>query len=350
MEVTELNHLLEKVKGLMNARTYEVYSKAQRYCIGVLDQASQIIDDYLSQRGVNKDNICFVAVGSVGRFEALQASDLDFIPILKDKDTLKNFLEHDREIRNLLRSGLNLKISKGEDLTKCIDLDSLTSQEAIGGNKDSSTLLTKRILVLTEGRQIAGNLRLQEIRRKILSSYAGAERTRGRHVLSLCNDIARYYRTLCIEYKAKVDLYDKDWCTRNIKLRHSRKFWYFSLIISTISLAATHPEGEQVYFDGLLKAFEVPPYLRIFYALGEKHGVLLGKLLERYAWYLEFMSNSTHREALAKITHAERYNSNLGNPFPQMKLNSDMLANDMFQIINGLEGFMQQRIYEWFLL
>lgn len=162
--------------------------------------------------------------------------------------------------------------------------------------------------------------------------------------------MARYYRTLGIEYKAKVDILDKDWCTRNIKLRHSRKFWYFSLIISVVSLAARHPEGEREYVNGLLQAFELPPYIRIFKAIGDKHGILLGDLFERYAWYLEFMSNKEHRKALAKITHTERYNAELSNPFPQMKLNSDMLAVDILRIINSLEAYMQRRIFDWFLL
>jgi hypothetical protein len=132
----------------------------------------------------------------------------------------------------------------------------LTAAESIGGDKDASSALTKRILILTEGKQAGGNLPLDEVRRAVMGAYAGADRSRGRHVLSLCNDIARYYRTLCIEYKAKVDDPDKDWCTRNVKLRHSRKFWYFSCLMTFVAVADSNPQGDDQYINGLLDYFK----------------------------------------------------------------------------------------------
>jgi hypothetical protein len=90
---------------------------------------------------------------------------------------------------------------------------------------------------------VSGSLEIEAIRRRILEAYA-EERTSGRHVLSFCNDIARYYNTLCIEYKAKIDEEGKDWCTRNMKLRHSRKLWYFSNILSIVNVSEAHPLGE----------------------------------------------------------------------------------------------------------
>ncbi len=332
----------------MNNRTYEVFLKAQAHCTDILKQTNIIVNDFLRKNGIKEENVCFVAVGSVGRLEALHASDLDFIPLLVDKKALEEFQPFDKDLRNLLSSNLNLKISEGADLTRSASVSELIEKKAIGGEKDNSTWLTKRVLVLTEGRQAGGAFPLKEIRNKILHAYSGSERTRGRHVLSLCNDVARYYRTLGIEYKAKVDILDKDWCTRNIKLRHSRKFWYFSLIISIVALAAKHPEGEKEYIEGLLDAFELPPYIRIFEAIGDKHG-LVGELFDRYAWYLEFMSNKDHRKALTKVTHKDRYNPELSNPFPQMKLNSDMLAVEILRIINSLDSYMKQRVFDWFL-
>lgn len=323
--------------------------KAHKHCTDIIDKTSTVVNDFLRQKKINKDNVCFVAVGSVGRLEALQASDLDFMPILKDKNSLEEYLPHDKAFRSVLRSNLGLKISEGADLTRCASINDLIDKQSIGGDKDNSTWLTKRVLVLTEGKQAGGAFPLKEIHKKILHAYSGSERTRGRHVLSLCNDVARYYRTLGIEYKAKVDVLDKDWCTRNIKLRHSRKFWYFSLIISIVALAAKHPEGEKEYIEGLLDAFQLPPYIRVFKAIYDKHGMLLGELFDRYAWYLEFMANKDHRKALMEVTHKERYNPELSNPFPQMKLNSDMLAVDILRIINSLDSYMQKRIFDWFL-
>ena len=162
--------------------------------------------------------------------EALEASDFDFVPVTWDDATLKAYVSHDRPLRDELRKGLGVKVSAGQDLTSPVSITSLVEPDCIGGTKDNSGALTKRILILTESRQVAGGFDLGEIRRALLDAYASEDRTSGRHVLSLCNDIARYYKTLCIEYKAKIDDEEKDWCTRNMKLRHSRKFWYFANI------------------------------------------------------------------------------------------------------------------------
>jgi hypothetical protein len=176
---------------------------------------------------------------------------------------------------------LGLKVSRGEELTAPVDMDTLTDPESVGGNKDCSAALTRRVLLLSEGIQAGGKFKIADVRKAVLGTYAGADRTRGRHVLSLCNDLARYYRTLCIEYKAKADDPDETWCTRNMKLRHSRKFWYFSCILSIVAIANQNPQGDDRCTVELLKAFEKPPYLRLFEAVEERQRGLVGRILGR---------------------------------------------------------------------
>lgn len=86
-EITKLNEFLEKMRCLMNHRTYEVFLKAQKHCTDILNKTSIVVNDFLRKKGIREDDVCFVAVGSVGRLEALQASDLDFIPLLKNNNT-----------------------------------------------------------------------------------------------------------------------------------------------------------------------------------------------------------------------------------------------------------------------
>lgn len=209
----------------VNSRAWAVLEKARLHCEKLLSDVRMVCDGFLTSRGVKLEDVCMVIVGSVGRQEALEASDVDLIPVLSSAEVLAAFLLRDKPLRQELRDKLGVKVSQGDDLTKCVSLEELTDPESIGGEKDGSSALTKRILILTEGKQAGGQLPLNEVRQAVMKAYAGAERSRGRHVLSLCNDVARYYRTLCIEYKAKADDPDKDWCTRNMKLRHSRKFW-----------------------------------------------------------------------------------------------------------------------------
>jgi hypothetical protein len=226
----------------------------------------------------------------------------------------------------------------------------LTDPETIGGNRDESNILTRRILILTESRQVGGKLSLPAVRQKIMQAYAGAERTRGRHVLSLCNDLARYYRTLCIEYKAKADDPAKDWCTRNMKLRHSRKFWYFASILCIIAIADRNPQGDAAYIQGLLEAFEKPPFLRLFHAVDAQHHGLVGRVLEPFAWFLDFMSDPARRTALENVGHKDRHRMGLDNPFHAVKLNSDRLHQEMLTLLDSLPAHQRRRILSWFLL
>ena len=214
---------------------------------------------------------------------------------------------------------------------------------------DDASHLTRRILVLTEGRQVAGDYDLRSVKRRILDAYEDEERSQGRHILSLCNDVARYYRTLCIEYKPKADDEQGDWCTRNIKLRHSRKIWYFSTLVSVVKLSERYPRGGDDYGDELLRVLTESPVERLFEAFAATQNTELGKLLETYAYFLKFMSKDDHREALARVPYADRHESRLENPFPAMKLNSDLLHRRIVDIIEGMPLASRRRVFDWFL-
>jgi hypothetical protein len=338
------------VREHVNERTWNALENARKHCESVLSQIKMICDKFLAEKGLNPQDVCCVVVGSVGRVEALAASDIDLIPVLSSNDSLKAYQPYDKALREAIRSTLNIKVSQGDDLTKCVSLEELLDPETIGGDKDCSSVLTKRILILTEGKQAGGNLPLNTVREKIMKAYAGAERTRGRHVLSLCNDIARYYRTLCIEYKAKADDPAKDWCTRNMKLRHSRKFWYFSCLMTIVALADSNPQGDTPFITGLLEAFDKSPVQRLFKAVGKDHRGMVGRATESFSWFLDFMASKQHREKLEKVPHDNRYEMILDNPFHAVKLNSDRLHQELLTLIDSLPTHQRHRIMTWFLL
>jgi hypothetical protein len=337
-------------ENYLRPRAHQIFARAEAHSKTLIEQARASIDAYLRAESIDAATICIACVGSVGRREALESSDLDLIPILATKEALQLFRPHDSKIREVVRERLRVPISKGEDLTKAVALQDLVDPETIGGSRDDSGSLTKRVLILTESSQVAGELRLTEVRRAILDCYSNPERTSGRHVLSLCNDIARYYRTLCIEYKAKVDVEDKDWCTRNMKLRHSRKIWYFSNIISISHLADDNPIQRDTFADALCSLLDRPPCVRLLQALANSHPIEVGNLLEHLSYFIDFMSRKENRAALAKVTHEDRYNASLGNPFPAVKFNSDALHNCMMSILNGLDPPRRKVVLDWFLL
>jgi predicted nucleotidyltransferase len=340
----------------VNNRAWVLLEKARKYCDKLLGEIRAIADAFLADKNLTPEDVCFVVVGSVGRQEALEGSDIDLIPVLRSAAALATFQPHDKPLRQEIKDKLKaiyereIKVSQGDDLTKCVSLEELTDLESIGGEKDGSSILTKRILMLTEGKQAGGKFPLNEVRQAVMKTYAGAERSRGRHVLSLCNDIARYYRTLCIEYKAKVDDPDKDWCTRNMKLRHSRKLWYFSCLMTVVALADSNPQGDHAYIAGLLEAFDKSPVQRLFNAVREEQRGNAGRITEPFAWFLEFMAAQAHRDKLAQIAHDTRYEVTLDNPFPAVKFNSDRMHQEILLLIDSLPAYQRHRILSWFLL
>ena len=339
----------DEALGKVKTETADIYRKAQAWCDQKIERAGECIHSFEASRQVSLKDICLVVVGSVGRSEALAASDLDLVPIARTAQALSEFEKWDSDLRKDLSQTLGVKVSKGEHLTKADTICNLVETESIGGTEDSSPNLTRRILILTESRQVGSGYELQTVKKGILEAYEGEDISRGRHILSLCNDIARYYRTLCVEYKTKADGDAESWCTRNLKLRHSRKIWYFSSIVMFAKLAERYPRGDESYKLQLLQELEVSPVARLARVLEESQGFELGRLLEAYAFFLRFMSNQSHRERLSKVAHEDRYDDLLDNPFPMLKFNSDILHRHILDIIEGMQQSTRRRVLDWFL-
>lgn len=339
---------LAALEGMVSARARKIFADAKTFSTEKLAKCSETIGGYLEKEGLAASELCFVAVGSVGRYEALSCSDLDLIPVLGNLSE-DEFKPHDRPIRDAVSASLGVKVSQGDELTRFQRLEELTAPESIGGDKDSNTSLTKRVLILSEGAQAGGGLKLSDVRRPILETYAREERTRGRHLLTLNNDIARYYRTLCIEYKAKVDVGQKTWCTRNLKLRHSRKFWYFSTMLALADHAKKGVETGDALLSRVLDTIGQPPWERLLAGLGTNTHVA-GRVLEPYAWFLDFMSKPQNREALDAVTYEKRYDAEVKNPFPAMKANSDLMHREMVSLLDVVDRPTRDRVLDWFLL
>lgn len=333
----------------IETRTLETLNKAWQHSEKVIDNVAKTINDFFIKNKLDKSKVCFIAVGSIGRKEALSASDLDLIPILASPDYLKKFEFYDKKLRRYVASKLKIKVSAGSDLTKATSIDKLTDLKGIGGDDDTSSLLTKRILILTEGIHIYGDFDINSVKKRILDSYSNNETTRGKHILTLCNDLARYYRTLCIEYKAKIDVTNKDWGTRNAKLRHSRKVWYFATLLSMIHSSKTHYYNIEEFKKELLEYLNKPPLIRLLKSVNENQYLNVGKLLNYYSWFLSYMSFNKNRKHLTTIKYSTRY-TNINGDFYKVKMNSDMVHRYICYIINDLQPSSKQKIIDWFLL
>jgi predicted nucleotidyltransferase len=330
---------------ILPERTAEILERTRATSGQRIEAAKRVVEGSLIE-GIERH--CFVVVGSVGRLEALDASDFDLLPIA-DLDSASDHAS-DQSLREALRSALEVGVSAGEDLTRSCTISDLVDPETIGGHADTSASLTRRILLLTESQHVAGGVRLDALRRQVLDAYVANGTTRGRHALSFANDVARYYRTLCIEYKGKVDAYAKSWATRNAKLRHCRKFWYLSTALSVVA-AATHERPESTR-DRLLDFLARPPVDRLWTA-GEELGVptsVVAELITSYAWFLNFMSDENRRRELDLVEHETRYELDGRYAFQAVKANSDVLHGKCLELITSLSAPHQNRLLSWFLL
>jgi hypothetical protein len=59
----------------LNERAWKVLDNARAYCERLISEVTQAVNGYLDEVFFDRADVCFVVVGSVGRFEALEASD-----------------------------------------------------------------------------------------------------------------------------------------------------------------------------------------------------------------------------------------------------------------------------------
>ncbi|EDM81809.1 hypothetical protein PPSIR1_05063 [Plesiocystis pacifica SIR-1] len=204
----------------------ERYSQARlreaRASLRALDlRLANARDDH---RGFAERGLAVFALGSLGRHEASPTSDLD-LAVLYDGQAL------DPAEAQRLREAVVDVLSPDFDILhktfdRAVDRHSLVAN--IGGREDSNLSLTYRALLLTEGAWLVGAGRATK--RGIFRAYADGQISRGRFLASLGNDLQRYYRTLCMDYRHKVEVLDKSWALRVLKLRHSRKLWHLANI------------------------------------------------------------------------------------------------------------------------
>ena len=195
--------------------------------------------DYLSgTEGVS--DACVYVIGSYGRGEASEHSDLDlFILGRSDKDREKGLLRRLDEIllkAKLIQGAQALGLPEfsgdGEYLTH-YPIHQLIKN--IGQPEDDSTnSLTARVLLLLESRSVLGEVVYDESIEGVLQAYwRNYDSHRDDFVPGyLVNDILRLWRTFCVNYEARTqEEPDEKQAKRKLKhykLQHSRLLTCYS--------------------------------------------------------------------------------------------------------------------------
>lgn len=258
----------------------------------------------------NFKHIGIIVVGSFGRKEASDHSDIDFYvvgePIKEDSEKKLQVKEGIAARKIILSIVKNAPGAEGAFGTDDI-LNESNFLKNIGGNKDNNKEITRRILLLLEGDWLYNETMFLELRKKIIERYVNPKDiTHHQLALFLLNDVIRLYRTMCVDFEYKTKELGKDWGLRNIKLAFSRKLLYFS---GVISIAETAQKIGEDKVSILVDLFSKPPVKRI----SEVCGLSAEKPLNTYKYFLEMMESSDIRKELKLIKKGEKHNcSNYG--------------------------------------
>ncbi len=168
-----------------------------------------------------------VVFGSVARYEVTSKSDVDWI-LLLDGSAMPEHRSLATEVKETLLSNKYIKPGNSGIFGTFVGSHDLVHK--IGGEDDSNSNTTRRVLLLLESLPLGGREAYDRVRKQILRRYIEDDRglTHGsgnvRIPRFLLNDLTRYWRTVTVDfvYKQVADA-DQKWALRNAKLRMSRK-------------------------------------------------------------------------------------------------------------------------------
>lgn len=324
-----------------NLRRASDFSKQRLLEISEIIQSSNKFDE------IEEAGLGFAVSGSLGRSEALGASDVDFITLCPEGLAEASAQNLDRYIRNKIREKLRCDVSKGENFTGPTYLRDISSARCIGGEGDNVNLLTKRILLLTESQPIINFEIRNAFQREILNAFLSSSSTKRRYLASITDEIVRYYRTLCIDYKSRVDWEMKSWAPRYLRLRCSRKYWFFSLIMAITALLVKFEARPEIAEPEIEKLLNQSPTMRIFSSV-EYAGI--PSQLATVAMYDKFlgkMKDVEIRKIIDSVEYSSRHNDEC---FQELKRNADRLHRAMLETIESLPANWRRHILGGFLL
>jgi len=197
-----------------------------------------LTDATASQHG---SDTSIVALGSAGRFEFTDRSDIDWVLLIDGQADLA----HQKQIASIASTVAGLASKEvGPEGTFGKMASSHDLVQYIGGGDDSNANLTRRMLLLLESRPLGNTAAYDRVVRVILERYLTGDhgwirgRATGGVPRFLLNDVMRYWRTIAVDYAYKQWTRDKEgWALRSAKLRLSRKLIFASGLISCFSLA-----------------------------------------------------------------------------------------------------------------
>lgn len=274
--------------------------------------------DLLRSAGLVPSDCEFVAFGSLARLEKTHGSDVDWTLLVdgpadpRHKETalaIGQLLE-DKKLKAPSRAGSFGDLAFSHELI-----------HRIGGEDDTNSNTTRRVLLLLESVGLVSDIGVRErVIRQLFKRYLDEDR--GYHAMHqyklrvprlLLNDVVRYWRTMAVDYAAKRrDRGPTGWALRNVKLRTSRKLMFSAGLAmclfcelkpsKALSELANAREEEPFYQEmrSFLREFTDQPPLDILARFGSELGATEAtvELLDRYDEFLALLDDPAKRDTL----------------------------------------------------
>lgn len=239
--------------------------------------------------------VTVITSGSYARREASDQSDIDYFAVLPGECEVENQIAPEWLAK--LDEQVTTTVAKAPSEDGAFrefeyQADMLHN---IGGNKDTNSKITRRILLLLEGAWLANESGFRDLRRDILERYIQDTITDHQLALFLLNDIIRYYRTVAVDFEFKTFESSKPWAIRNIKLMFSRKLLYASGLFS-VAMTADAMHSEKI--RRLEELFDLPVIDRMIKICGKPQ---MGQVLGYYNYFLEKLEDREFRSHLDKL-------------------------------------------------
>lgn len=207
-----------------------------------------------------------IVYGSLGRDEFTLGSDLDWT-LLVDGIADPAHLEVALAIKDKLEE-LGHKAPGREGVFGSLAFSHELIHQ-IGGQDDTNANTTRRILLLLESTVIGKRDAHKRVLSSVLHRYLKEDRglwhgsTQFRVPRFLLNDIARYWRTMAVDFAAKQRARGNEgFAMRNIKLRMSRKLIFISGLLACFSCHLDVDESEK---QKIFPAIAVQPLVEHLY-------------------------------------------------------------------------------------
>jgi hypothetical protein len=286
-----------------------------------LKALAKLNDLYARFESLEPDETSIVVLGSLGRHEFTDSSDLDWNLLLDGYASPHHhslFLSAEKSFRDLASRGV------GRAGTFGAFVSSHDLVHNIGGEDDTNNNTTRRLLLLLEAEPVGRRDAYDRVVRNILNRYLLDDRSlwRGtavdRHHIPhfLLNDFARFWRTMAVDFAQKLRARSGDgWALRNLKLRFSRKLLYVAGLIACYRCHLDFddeerearfgdPNRKQEMVEHLRAVFRLTPLeivAEFFSRYPHLHSVGR-RFFNAYDGFLEILLQGDTREHLERLT------------------------------------------------